>query len=379
MSLAEDYRAGRLSKDAYVTAASIYDSICDDLKIGTRKGKRENLENKHDRDSVKVTLRNNLRYFITSIAHSDLADFKVNNKTVLIPAADAPVIQMLLTASICIRSRVPKQDIIDLDIAQWFRGKFENPQIEDPGDIWNLYTLISGRLKALNDDGIITQETKERWESFLRVRLNYDFAQLCMRLKGELQSFIDASRPLVDFLDFNKIDISDIFLLKAQEIILKIEKELVPLVTVQENYMYFVSQVLVSLIPAIAKASTMVLETALKKTEEGEGDEILSEFGFETDPNLTVLGAPSTWNSLLTMSLTQNSSLKGKLVGNHTISKNLNELISSISDKESKELEKTTEFGYFGEVKKIKKRRRRRKRRKKAKGNKERKTKEKQK
>lgn len=113
-----------------------------------------------------------------------------------------------------------------------------------------------------------------------------------------------------------------------------------------------VSQVLVSLISAIAKASTMVLETALKKTEEGEGDEILSEFGFETDPNLTVLGAPSTWNSLLTMSLTQNSSLKGKMVGNHTIRKNLNKLISSISDKESKELEETTEFGYFGEVKK---------------------------
>lgn len=96
MNWADDYKAGRLKPESYILASNMYNAICDYLKIGTRvPDKNQNkLDNIHDRNKNKALLRMYLRYLINVIARSDYSAFKVNNKIVLIPIADAPVIQI---------------------------------------------------------------------------------------------------------------------------------------------------------------------------------------------------------------------------------------------------------------------------------------------
>ena len=71
--------------------------------------------------------------------------FKVNNKIVLIPIADAPVIQMLLTASMSKK----KEDWL---ITQWLKGRFEILQIDDYGLVTVLFSTLKERIENLPNE-----------------------------------------------------------------------------------------------------------------------------------------------------------------------------------------------------------------------------------
>ena len=354
MRWAEDYRAGKIDPASFVLASEIYDSICDELGIGVRTvrtDKNAKNENRHDRDSAKVRLRANCRFLINVIARSNYDDFKVNNKVVLIPKEEAPIIQMILAASISAREE-------DKLIAKWMQGHYELPRIEDYGFIAIMYSTLTGRIQQLFQAGKIDFTTQKHWIEFLRIRLNYDSVEACWRLLHMVSEVIDASRPLVSFIDDTTLNQSDSFIddaaektsdssddsstspnpisyenayYKTLQLKLLIEKELVPLLRTQQDYMYVIKQVLDSLVASAVKQSAKVLETAHQKSLSGDEMQILSDY--KQRPEASILGKPFSWDILLQLSLTQNSSLKSGLSDNPE----LKDLIKEIADREYKE------------------------------------------
>lgn len=324
MNWAEEYKAGRLKSESYVLASTIYDSICDGLNIGTRKpNKGQNkIDNNHDRSITKSSLRAKLRYLINVIARSDYSSFKVNNKIVLIPIADAPVIQMLLTASIT-------KKIEDWLISQWLKGRFETLQIDDYGFVTILFSTLKDRIEKLHQNGQIDDMTQKQWIDFLRIRLNYDSVQACFWQLQRIKELVDSSRPLASFIDYpdtQAIPFENAFS-KSIQISTIIEKELVPLLITQEDYMYAIGQVLNTLVSSAVKQSAKTLEYAYN--ENLNGDETPIQSGFIPNPEQSVLAQPFSWNYLIQISLTQNPFLRSSLWDNPVLKDRIAELANS--------------------------------------------------
>lgn len=319
--------------------SEIYESICRDLKVDERY-KFEGAK-KDQRNRSKPQLRDRLGNFLENVTHSDLSHFVDNNgKIVRIPKSEAPIIQMLISAS-----KTSKEE--DWLIEKWVMGKYENPKEEEFGEIYVLYQVLEKRINELYSKDEIDSLTKDRWIAYLKMKLNYDSISAIMSYNADVKTLIQASKPLISLGNDDEVSQTSsrmFYTEKELQIAQTIEKEVAPFLVTQKDYLLFAALILRTLKKSAIKKSEKMLEYAYTQSKSEEPKPI--EPNSSSYPGITVLGAPLTWEEFLTASLTNNQSLKPALWNNPILQKT----ISEISDKDLAEIEANYKFGEHGRM-----------------------------
>ena len=322
-----------------VKTSEIYESICRDLKVDEQY--EDESAKKEQRNRSKPQLRDRLSHFLENVTHSDLSPFVDNNgKIVRIPKSEAPIIQMLISAS---KTSTGEDWLIE----NWVMGKYENPKEEEFGEIYVLYQILEKRINELYSKDEIDSLTKDRWISYLKTKLNYDSISAIMYFKADVKTLIQASKPLISL--GNDDEVSQVssrmcYTEKELQIAQTIEKEIAPFLVTQKDYLSFAALILRTLKESAIKKSEKMLEYAYTQSKSEEPKPI--EPNFSSYPGITVLGAPLTWEEFLTASLTNNQSLKPALWNNPI----LQDTISDISDIDLAEIEANYKFGKHGKL-----------------------------
>lgn len=303
-----------------VKTSEIYESICRDLKVDERY-KFEGAK-KDQRNRSKPQLRDRFGNFLENVTHSDLSPFVDNNgKLVRIPKSEAPIIQMLISAS-----KSSKEE--DWLIEKWVMGKYENPKEEEFGEIYVLYQVLEKRINELYSKDEIVFLTKDRWIAYLKMKLNYDSISAIMSYNADVKSLIQASKPLIPLGNDEVSQVSRrmIYIEKELQIAQTIEKEVEPFLVTQKDYLSFAVLILRTLKVSAIKKSEKMLEYAYTQSKSEEPEPIAPISS--SYPGITVLGAPLTWEEFLTASLTNNQSLKSALWNNPILQKTISGPIS---------------------------------------------------
>ena len=345
------------TRDEMVNMSKIYDSICDELCVGVyseKDNKYMRIRKKSIRDGFKPALRARFRFLITNIAHSNLSFYKINSKSVIVPRSDAAIIQMLITASVSGKDE-------DLYIENWFKGKYELLQEKHYDEIWALHFILKKRINELHQKGKVDKNTRDRWLSFIRERLNYDAIAACFFLRSDFNTLINSSRPLMPSFPYDIILNKGIDAAEYTKQKNELDKKIIDIssfLRTQEDYLSLVMQIIRLLNQAAIRQSEKVLEYAYKQAfpDEGRSD---NQTNTPSDPN-TILGTAITWNDLLKISLTHNPSLKPALSDNPL----LKEMIAAISKTEYAEAEETNPVALQIAQQRKRKRRKRKKNRK---------------
>ena len=334
-----DEKAFIQSLQETVKTSEIYESVCQDLKVD--EGLKFEGEKKDQRNRSKPQLRDRLGHFLENVTHSDLSRFVDNNgKIVRNPKSEAPIIQMLISAS-------KSSNEEDWLIEKWVMGKYENPKEEEFGEIYVLYQILEKRINELYRKYEIDSLTKDRWITYLKTKLNYDYISAIMSFKADVSSLIQSSKPLISL--GNDDEVSQVssrmcYTEKELQIAQTIEKEIAPFLVTQKDYLSFAALILRTLKESAIKKSEKMLENAYTQSKSEEPKPI--EPNFSSYPGITVLGTPLTWEDFLTSSLTNNQSLKPALWNNPI----LQETISEISDEDIAEIEANYKFGKHGKL-----------------------------
>ena len=232
--------------------------------------------------------------FLENVIHSDLSPFVDNNgKIVRIPKSEAPIIQMLISAS-------KSSNEEDWLIENWVMGKYENPKEEEFGEIYVLYQVLEKRINELYSKDKIDSLTKDRWITYLKRKLNYDSISALSRFQISVNGLIESSKPLTLFLNRDIILESPVQTTAAEKefLIQKIiETFIAPLLVTQQDYLLFATKVLDILNQSAIKKSEKVLEYVLAQSKNEDAEPI--ELNSSSHPGITVLGAPFTWDSFL--------------------------------------------------------------------------------
>ena len=245
-----------------VKTSEIYDSICQELKVDEQY-KIEG-DKKDQRNRSKPQLRERLGNFLENVTHSDLSPFVDNNgKIVRIPKSEAPIIQMLISAS-------KSSNEEDWLIENWVMGKYENPKEEEFGEIYVLYQILEKRINELYSKDEIDSLTKDRWITYLKRKLNYDSISALSRFQTSVNGLIESSKPLTLFLNRDIILESPVQTTAAEKefLIQKIiETFIAPLLVTQQDYLLFATKVLDILNQSAIKKSEKVLEYVLAQSK----------------------------------------------------------------------------------------------------------------